>query len=133
MQLLDYLKTADKDEYIYLGSGSGFLWIAKPEELIEKLAELDAGYIDGVQAKIQKSILEVKSLAADSMLKKWKKKKIAALKKQVKSYIPFGNREIKDMYKRKILAPLGTIVIIDGVEKGKYWAIDDMEEDNGTV
>lgn len=131
MQLIDFLKTADKGEYIYLGAAYCFLWIAKPDQMIAKLPELDDRFIDGIQAKIQKYSSVAKACAADSMMKKWAQKKIAALSKQIKSYIPLANREIKDAYKRKAVEPLGTIVIIDGEEKGRYWSLDEMEKDDG--
>ena len=52
MQLIDYLKAADKDEYIYLGAASMYLWISKPDEMIAKLPELDAVHTDRLQYAI---------------------------------------------------------------------------------
>lgn len=127
MQLIDFLKTADKDEYIYVGVAVGgcFLWIAKPDDMIVKLSEMDAKFINRIQLKIEK-LLAVEC-GENSILKKIQQNKIAALERQIERRIPFGNREIKDMYKRRFVEPLGTIVIIEGKEWGSYWMLDELE------
>ena len=143
MQLIDFLKTADKDEYIYLGAASCYLWISKPEEMIEKLPELDENHTAELQHKIEdknrhiafyekhlasaKSEFEVKELKHNlEKVQRIKNDLVAKLENR----IPFAARQVKDVYRRRMVKPFGICVIIEGHEFGDFWSIEDMEENN---
>lgn len=144
MQLIELLKTADKDEYIYLGAASMYLYIAKPEEMIEKLPELDDYYTRKLQHQIKQkttmidyyerclqrvqSKFELKE--TNHQLEKAKRIKREATEK-LENRIPFAARQVKDVYRRKLVEPFGFCVIIEGGEYGDFWTYDEVEEYNG--
>lgn len=46
----------------------------------------------------------------------------------LENYKKFADREILDTYKRKIVEPLGTIVVVEGPEVGQYWLYSEVEK-----
>lgn len=144
MQLIDFLKTADKDEYIYLGAASCYLWISKAEEMIEKLPELDENYTAELQFKIEnknrhigfyekhlasaKSEFEVKELKSNLEREQRIKNDLVA---KLENRIPFAARQVKDVYRRRMVKPFGFCVIIEGHEFGDFWTLEDLEKYNG--
>lgn len=155
MKLIEFLKNADKDEYIYIGAASAFLWIGRPAEIIEKLPELDADYIERIKVNIKKAadkirctesnITEVKKVIAvandPSELEKELKgfvreldrvqKRKVRLLNRLETRIPFGEREVRDVYRRRLVEPIGTVVVIKGREFGDYWTLDEVENGEG--
>lgn len=143
MQLIDFLKTADKDEYIYLGSAAVFLWIGKPDEIIATLPELDADYTDRLKhtilkkerliARIERNIADPANSWALDMLSgelAQEKDRKAMFEAILENRIPFAARQVKDVYRRRMVEPFGICVIIDGHEYGDFWSFEDMEKNN---
>ena len=143
MKLIDYLKAANKDEYIYLGASNGFVWIAKPDEMIAKLPELDMDYTERFREALDRTKTNI------SYYEKWlatekseyvingikpkleSQQRIKKLNEdKLEKRIPFANREIVDLYRRKMCKPFGTCVIVAGHEWGDYWTLEEQEEDN---
>ena len=141
MQLIELLKTTDKDEYIYLGAASMYLWIAKPEEMIEKLPELDAYYTEKLQCQIKQKTTMIdyyerclqrvqshfEAREANRQLEKARRIKREATE-NLENRIPFAARQIKDVYRRKMVEPFGFCVIIEGGEYGDFWTYDEVED-----
>lgn len=144
MQLIDFLKTADKDEYIYLGAASCFLWIAKPDEMIERLPKLDDDHTEKLRCSVKyndtlikyyerclktaQSEFEEKELKCN-LEKVQRKRKESA--ERIENRIPFAARLVKDVYRRKMVEPFGLCVIIEGHEIGDYWTLEELEDDDG--
>ena len=150
MKLAEFLKNVDKDEYIYLGASSAFLWIGKPDEVIEKLPELDADYTNRIKVSITKNADKIRCLGAEierakEMLAHLKdapelEKTIAGLEREFKKALkrkdkladrlakrtPFGEREVRDVYRRQIVEPMGTVVLVKGREYGDYWTLEEV-------
>lgn len=144
MQLIDFLKTADKGEYIYLGAASCFLWIAKPDEMIAKLPELDeehaADLRHAIECKNRAIAFYEKHLAsAQSEFEKKQLKRDLEKAQRIKNdfvaklenRIPFAARQIKDLYRRRMVTPYGIVAIIEGNEMGDFWTFEEVEEYNG--
>lgn len=147
MKLVEFLKTVDKDEYIYLGAASAFLWIGLPDEIIEKLPQLDEDYTerhrDGLKRNawkikdIERQIYEAEECGETRVVKRmnleldrlYRRKK--ALNEYIEKRVPFGEREVRDVYRRRIVEPFGTVVIIKGREFGDYWSLDEVQSGEG--
>lgn len=147
MKLVEFLKTVDKDEYIYLGAASGFLWIGLPDEIIEKLPWLDEDYIERNKESIKRNAWKIKDIEkqiddteasvrdADQrrrllrrmnleLARAYKREK--ALNEYAEKRIPFGEREVRDVYRRRIVEPAGTVVLVKGREIGDYWMLEEV-------
>lgn len=152
MKLVEFLKTVDKDEYIYLGAMSAFLWIGLPDEIIEKLPRLDEDHTErhreGIKRTawkikdIEKQILTVETEIGDEAHRKRVLKRLnlelaqacrreKALAEYIEKRVPFGEREVRDVYRRRIVEPFGTVVIIKGREFGDYWSLDEVQSGEG--
>lgn len=155
MKLIEFLNTADKDEYIYLGSASGYLWIGKPAEIIAKLPDLDEDFTERIKANIERNVryigyekVHIQSVESDIRnggdichldrvkrilereLKKYQNRK-NRLEERLKNRVPFAEREVRDVYHKYLVAPAGTVVIIEGEEFGDYWSLDEVENGEG--
>lgn len=155
MKLAEFLKTVPSDEYIYLGASSGYLWIGKPAEIIEKLPALDEDYAERLRVNVEKNawhilntkrqLLEIEKVIAVAndttelekekkrlaRFLKMKQKRTPILAERLEKRIPFGDREVRDVYHKWIVPPAGTVVIIEGHEFGDYWTLDEIENGEG--
>ena len=144
MKLTEFLKNADKDEYIYLGAMSAFLWIGKPAEIIAKLPELDEEYTEIIKDSIKRNawkIQETEGFISKNddpyverrLLKELERlnKRKSKLAERLEKRIPFGDREVRDVYRRRLVEPVGTCVIIKGREFGYYWTLDEVLNGEG--
>jgi len=155
MKLTEFLKTVPSDEYIYLGASSGYLWIGKPDEIIEKLPALDEDYTNRIKVSITKNADKIRCLGteierAKVMLAHSKdapelEKTIAGLEREFKKALkrkdkladrlanrtPFREREVRDVYRRQIVEPMGTVVLVKGREFGDYWMFDEILSGEG--
>lgn len=144
MKLTEFLKNADKDEYIYLGAMSAFLWIGKPAEIIAKLPELDEEYTKIIKDSIKRNALKIRETEGFisknddpyverrllKELERLNKRKIK-LAERLEKRIPFGDREVRDVYRRRLVELVGTCVIIKGREFGDYWTLDEVLNGEG--
>lgn len=144
MKLTEFLKNADKDEYIYLGAMSAFLWIGKPAEIIAKLPELDEEYTEIIKDSIKRNAWKIRETEGFisknddpyverrllKELERLNKRKIK-LAERLEKRIPFGDREVRDVYRRRLVEPVGTCVIIKGREFGYYWTLDEVLNGEG--
>ena len=144
MKLTEFLKTVDKDEYIYLGAMFAFLWIGKPAEIIAKLPELDEEYTEIIKDSIKRNALKIRETEGFisknddpyverrllKELERLNKRKIK-LAERLEKRIPFGEREVRDVYRRRLVEPVGTCVIIKGREFGYYWTLDEVLNGEG--
>lgn len=144
MKLTEFLKNADKDEYIYLGAMSAFLWIGKPAEIIAKLPELDEDYTEQIRESIKRNAWKIREIEGFinknddpyverrliKELERLNKRKIK-LAERLEKRIPFGDREVRDVYRRRLVEPVGTCVIIKGREFGYYWTLDEVLNGEG--
>lgn len=139
MQLIDFLKTADKGEYIYLGAASCFVWIAKPDEMIAKLPELDADHTDRLKLQIKRkyNVIPYLERTASTNIERERLERLRSIKdeqeRELENRIPFAARQVKDVYRRKLVEPFGIVVIIEGNEMGDFWSYEDVEDYNGQV
>lgn len=60
---------------------------------------------------------------------KYQVRNLGRLKKIVSGYKEFIDREVIDTYKRKWIEPLGTVILVEGVENGPYWSLDEVEKE----
>ena len=144
MKLTEFLKTVDNDEYIYLGAMSAFLWIGKPAEIIAKLPELDEEYTEIIKDSIKRNAWKIRETEGFisknddpyverrllKELERLNKRKIK-LAERLEKRIPFGEREVRDVYRRRLVEPVGTCVIIKGREFGYYWTLDEVLNGEG--
>lgn len=144
MKLTEFLKTVDNDEYIYLGAMSAFLWIGKPAEIIAKLPELDEDYTEQIRESIKRNAWKIREIEGFinknddpyverrllKELERLNKRKIK-LAERLEKRIPFGDREVRDVYRRRLVEPVGTCVIIKGREFGYYWTLDEVLDGEG--
>lgn len=144
MKLIEFLKNADKDECVYLGATSGFLWIGYPTEILKKLPELDEEYIEIIKDSIKKNAWKIRETEGFisknddpyverrllKELERLNKRKIK-LAERLEKRIPFGDREVRDVYRRRLVEPVGTCVIIKGREFGYYWTLDEVLNGEG--
>lgn len=138
-----------EDEWIYVGSKTGFVWIGRKEEFekqigrvsIEWYTRITVDYISSVKYRIG---------YANNDLKKYKKlsesglayasdcrreeKKLMGLKKRLEKlikysneFVEFGNRDVIDTYKRDVFGPFGTVFIVPGIEAG-LWGLDEFQK-----
>lgn len=144
MKLTEFLKNADKDEYIYLGAMSAFLWIGKPAEIIAKLPELDEDYTEQIRESIKRNAWKIREIEGfinknddpyveRRLLKERERlnKRKIKLAERLEKRIPFGDREVRDVYRRRLVEPVGTCVIIKGREFGYYWTLDEVLNGEG--
>ena len=144
MKLTEFLKTVDNDEYIYLGAMSAFLWIGKPAEIIAKLPELDEDYTEQIRESIKRNAWKIREIEGfinkndDPYVERRLIKELERLNKRktklaerLEKRIPFGDREVRDVYRRRLVEPVGTCVIIKGREFGYYWTLDEVLNGEG--
>lgn len=144
MKLTEFLKTVDNDEYIYLGAMSAFLWIGKPAEIIAKLPELDEDYTEQIRESIKRNAWKIREIEGfinkndDPYVERRLIKELERLNKRktklaerLEKRIPFGEREVRDVYRRRLVEPVGTCVIIKGREFGYYWTLDEVLNGEG--
>lgn len=144
MKLTEFLETVAEDEYVYLGAMSGYLWIGKPAEIIEKLPSLDADYTERIRGNTKKNdwrIRETEGLLTKNddpyverrLIKELERlnKRKTKLAERLEKRIPFGEREVRDVYRRRLVEPVGTCVIIKGREFGDYWTLDEVLNGEG--
>lgn len=155
MKLTEFLKTVAEDEYVYLGALSCYLWIGHPTEILEKLPSLDDDYTERNRDSIERNAWVIKDLKNqmsknDKLISKGKdvdglkrvnkrlakelarqEKRKTELAEWLENRVPFGEREVRDSYRRRIVEPVGTVVIIDGDEIGDYWMLDEIENGEG--
>ena len=156
MNLIEFLNTkVEQDEYVYLGAASGYLWIGKPAEIIAKLPDLDADFIERIKSNIERNEryigykeVHIKGVednirkgGDEYRLKRVKKIHERELKKyqnrrdrlveQLENRVPFAEREVKDVYHKHLVAPSGTVVVIEGEELGDYWMLSEIENGQG--
>lgn len=159
MKLKELLRTIPDDEYVYIGSKSGFVCICKCSEAekelrkkskyyfdtyseqkrtaevrIESHPKIMKRYRDALNEALEKNdsanIRKMKStlLKADAEYK-YQVRNLGRLKKIVSGYKKFIDREVIDTYKRKWIEPLGTVILVEGVENGPYWSLDEVEKE----
>ena len=143
MKLTEFLKTVASDEYVYLGPAWGFLWIGYPAEIVAKLPELDEDYVKRIKTNIRRnerfiSYREKQLQTANTEEKKGIERELKRLRTRkshlerwLESRVPFGEREVKDVYHKYIVEPAGTVVIIEGEEFGDYWTLDEILNEGG--
>lgn len=144
MKLIEFLKNADKDECVYLGAMSGFLWIGYPTEILEKLPELDEEYTEIIRDSIKRNAWKIRETEGfisknddpyveRRLLKELERlnKRKTKLAERLEKRIPFGEREVRDVYRRRLVEPVGTCVIIKGREFGYYWTLDEVLNGEG--
>lgn len=159
MKLKELLCTIPDDEYVYIGSQSGFSCICRCSEAKKQLKEKSKYYLDMYSE--QKRMAEVRIENHPKIMKRYrymlsgaeKKNDISQIKKIeaqmlraeteyknnlrdlerltgiVSGYKKFMDREVKDTYRRKWIEPLGTVIIVEGVEAGPYWSLDEVEKE----
>ena len=156
MKLIEFLNTkVEQDEYVYLGAASGYLWIGKPAEVIAKLPDLDADFIERIKSNIERNEryigykeAHVKGVEDDIRkggdayrlgrvkkihereLKKYRNRR-DRLVERLENRVPFAEREVKDVYHKYLVAPSGTVVVIEGEEFGDYWMLSEIENGEG--
>lgn len=156
MKLIEFLNTkVEQDEYVYLGAASGYLWIGKPAEVIAKLPDLDEDYIKRINAHIKRNEryagykeIQIRNVE-DNIRKDFEVERQAKVKKvlerefkkyqnrrdrlakRLENYVPFSEREVEDVYHKCLIAPAGTVVIIEGEELGDYWSLDEVLSGEG--
>lgn len=159
MKLKELLRTIPDDEYVYIGSQSGFVCICKCSEAkkelrkkskyyfdtyseqkriaevrIENHTKIMKRYRDALNEALEKNdsanIKKMKSalLKADAEYK-YQMRNLERLKKIVSGYKKFIDREVIDTYKRKWIEPLGIVILVEGVENGPYWSLDEVEKE----
>lgn len=158
MKLKELLKTIPDDDWLYIGAASGFVFIGQKHEAKKKLREAEkyyfnayTGYKHDADARIKNhpQIMEKKQALLAAAKENGDAKEIAkcehgisnaeckyktAIESSAKfgeileNYKKFADREILDTYKRKIVEPLGTIVVVEGPEVGQYWLYSEVEK-----
>ena len=141
MKLLDKLKELGT-EFVYVGSGSGFVYIGNANNAVESLRKVDETYRNNAADLIgasQKAIARNEKSLHDAKVKgdreeierveqsiEWHNKQINKQSEYIKQYVPFSEREVTEMYRRRFVAPLGEIIIVCGEEVGPYWTLDEV-------
>lgn len=158
MKLKELLRDIPDDEWIYIGSQSGFVCICRCSEAKKELKEKSKYYFDMYSE--QKRMAEVRIENHPKIMKKYRdileeackennvsdirKMKAALIKADaeykyqlrnlerltgiVSRYKNFIDREVKDTYRRKFVEPLGVVILVEGVENGPYWSLDEVKE-----
>lgn len=159
MKLKELLRSIPDDEYVYIGSQSGFVCICRCSEAKKELKEKSKYYLDMYSE--QKRIAEVRIENHPRIMKRYRdslqeackennvsdirKMKAALIKADaeykyqlrnlerltgiVNGYKKFMDRKVKDTYRRKWIEPLGTVILVEGVEAGPYWSLDEVEKE----
>lgn len=159
MKLKELLRSIPDDEYVYIGSQSGFVCICKCSEAKKQLKEKSKYYFEIYSE--QKRMAEVRIENHPKIMKRYRdalnealekndisyirKMKAALIKADaeykyqlrnlerltgiVRGYKKFIDREVIDTYKRKWIEPLGIVILVEGIENGPYWSLDEVEKE----
>ena len=134
MKLLDKLKELGT-EFVYVGSGSGFVYIGNANNADESLLKADETYRNNAAeliatsqmaiARNEKSLHDAKVKGNQEEIERIEKS-IEWHNKQINKQSKYIKQEVTEMYRRRFVAPLGEIIIVCGDEVGPYWTLDEV-------
>lgn len=158
MKLKELLKTIPDDDWLYIGAASSFVFIGQKHEAKKKLREAEKYYFNAytkykqdadTRIKNYPQIMEKKQAQLAAAKKNGDAKEIGKCEYEISkaeglykkaiemskkfgdilnNYKKFTEREVLDTYKRKGVEPLGTIVVVEGPEAGRYWLYSEVEK-----
>lgn len=123
IMLNEWLQTLHAEKIVFIGSRSNFLYIGKQRDSFLAMRNLDDVY----REKLEKRLAVARQQYEYSVMLDRKREmitheeEIQKAKKRIADYVPFGERYVKEVYKR--FSDEGTVIIIEGREQGKYWDI----------
>lgn len=119
MTLAEALKNHEND-FVYIGSKSGYFYIGTAQNAFDELTEIGNKYLNEMMLLRKKYKAVIK---ADQKLLHNEELRLKLSNDYIKGFRPFLEREVKEEYKRKMVKPFGTIIIVDGTESGRYWTM----------
>lgn len=142
MTLRERLRETSADEMVYVGARTGWIHIARADEIEEKLEPYNAKYFEYYtqtaipHAEKRLKILKRKINAAIKADKQFYARQLDKEKEATQEYmdmlstytdewVDLMDREVKEEYIRRT-APTGTAFIIEGQEAGDYWCIEEI-------
>lgn len=166
MTLEEVINSQQDSDFLYIGSGSGFVFIGTKQEALEGVKEADRECFEFLFKKSipnhMKAIVravraakhlrqEIKELESGNLTPKKKKmlderySRLTFCKTMIKqkqdafneavdyaaNWTDFLSREVKDIYPHQFVEPLGTTIIFEGTEAGKYWSYDEVNAKKG--
>lgn len=119
MTLEQFMDEADWDTTYYIGACSAFFFIGSKMEYFQAIDNISDHYLKVLKARCNK-LRNRNVYKDDSPYKRKLDAEADEIGKQIKNWIPFSKREVKDTWPREVDIP-GTIVKIEGIEHGAYW------------
>lgn len=143
--LKETLERMSPSQIVKIGSGNGYFYIGTVEDYLESSKEYDSQsvvHLEEYKRRLESAKKRLSSLAVLSKVygcnpdsdaaKKYRqwvriaRANITFLENAVKSGKPFSKRNVLDIYESCMVYDEGTIcVIVEGVERGKFWTIDE--------
>ncbi len=144
--LQKFISEQDNDVRFYIGTsaGTGFIFIGTKEDFEKEIDALSETRLTEMKKSLKDSIPELKMMVKkgapgqddDSPLSKDYCEKIASygrtlanlakrvvdLPKEIKEFVPYRDRKVRKTYQKdSIPEEIGTAIIIEGNDPGKYW------------
>ena len=140
MKLREYLD-GETSEYVYIGAKSSYFWIGKRTDAERFLPKVGTYYMRRMTRNIGRARSEIKrhsSLLKDETDPTKKKKlkhtvkriqdRVKFLQNYQKNYVPLLDREVLEVHDRTWVEPLGRIYVLDSIENGLYWNLDECRQ-----
>ena len=135
MTLSEYLKQHDPEEYVYIGGRSNFFVICKAGDAIRQIeAFINDDIVKSIKSQIKYAKKRRKEMAGcievaetDEDVKKYTdllniaRKTYQHSTEALASFTSLLDCEVTEVYRRKIVQPLGDCVIIDLNVAGWFW------------
>lgn len=140
MTLRERIKEMPADEMVYVGARTGWIYIARADEIEEKIEPYNAKFYDYYTSKVipdTEKRIKILQKRIDDMEKAGKNpRRVVREKDMAQSYmdvitaytenwVDLMDREIGEEYIHKT-TPRGTSIIIDGLEAGEFWDLKEI-------
>lgn len=137
------------DETVYIGSGSGFLYIGTKEGFCEKVDSLNEKYLSYFKRSLVEAEKQLNSFRdltlsrepdeeidtfAIRLINMGKKiESVQHKQKKIETYLKnwknIESRKVKEVYaKDPILDENGVVILVDGLESGDYWMKEEVKK-----